>query len=230
MFFRPFLFPHFSLLKSPMFLFGQMNKVQALKVLGANDLSTHEDIKKAYLRLSKKYHPDINHDPSAIDQFKQINEAYTSLKNMIRSFEEGGQSFRVQKSKYNPYDGKISKEDFGIFEKYMEDKKIKKGFSNKNTIDEMEKEWQTSQDKLFYEIFGRKYSENPDILWDEKNQNLREIYEEEIEKLFQKKFAGQLDSIEKTIKDKINEAGAKSGPKSRDKARAKEQINKFLRK
>ena len=207
-----------------------MNKVEALRILGANDSSTHEDIKKAYLRLSKRYHPDINHEPSAVDQFKQINEAYVSLKNMIRSFEEGGTSFTVQRSKYNKYDGKISKEDFGIFEKYMQDKKIKKEFSNKSSIDEVEKEWQKSQDKLFYEIFGRKYNENPDILWQEKNQNLREIYEEEIEKLFQKKFAGQLDSIEKLIKDKINEAGAKNGPKSRDRLRNKEQINKFLRK
>ena len=207
-----------------------MNKVAALRILGVNDSSTHEDIKKAYLRLSKRYHPDINHEPSAVDQFKQINEAYVSLKNMIRSFEEGGTSFTVERSKYNKYDGKISKEDFGIFEKYMQDKRIKKEFSNKSSIDEVEKEWQQSQDKLFYEIFGRKYNENPDILWQEKNQNLREIYEEEIEKLFQKKFAGQLDSIEKLIKDKINEAGAKNGPKSRDRLRNKEQINKFLRK
>ena len=98
---------------------------------------------------------------------------------MIRSFEEGGTSFTVERSKYNKYDGKISKEDFGIFEKYMQDKRIKKEFSNKSSIDEVEKEWQQSQDKLFYEIFGRKYNENPDILWQEKNQNLREIYEEE---------------------------------------------------
>ena len=230
MFFRVFPSTNFSLIKSSIFLFGQMNKVEALRILGANDSSTHEDIKKAYLRLSKRYHPDINHEPSAVDQFKQINEAYVSLKNMIRSFEEGGTSFTVERSKYNKYDGKISKEDFGIFEKYMQDKRIKKEFSNKSSIDEVEKEWQQSQDKLFYEIFGRKYNENPDILWQEKNQNLREIYEEEIEKLFQKIYAGQLDSIEKTIKDKINEAGAKNGPKSRDRLRNKEQINKFLRK
>jgi len=223
-------FPAHFLIKSRVFSFGQMNKIQAYKILGVNDLSNHEEIKKAYLKLSKKYHPDLNPAPSASEEFKQINEAYTILKNILRSFEEGGQSFTVQKAKYNKYDGKISKEDFGIFQKYMDEKKINKEAGNQNTIDQMEKEWHKNHEQIFYEIFGKNYHEASDILFDEKNQNLREIYEEEIEKLFKKKFADKLDSIEKTIKNKINDIGAKFPPKSRDRVKIREQINKFLKK
>ena len=37
------------------------------------------EIKKAYRKLAKKYHPDINKDPDAEHKFKMINEAYTIL-------------------------------------------------------------------------------------------------------------------------------------------------------
>ncbi|KAA5654844.1 J domain-containing protein, partial [Pseudomonas aeruginosa] len=39
-----------------------------------------EDIKKAYRRLAKKYHPDLNpNDKEAQEKFKDINEAYEVL-------------------------------------------------------------------------------------------------------------------------------------------------------
>jgi len=46
------------------------------KTLEVNKKATAAEIKKAYRRLSKKYHPDHNQDPKAEDRFKQINEAY----------------------------------------------------------------------------------------------------------------------------------------------------------
>lgn len=47
-----------------------------LQVLPTAD---HETIKKAYRRLSKQYHPDVNPDPSATEMFKKIAEAYEIL-------------------------------------------------------------------------------------------------------------------------------------------------------
>jgi curved DNA-binding protein len=39
-----------------------------------------EDIRRAYRRLARKYHPDVNKEPSAEDRFKQISEAYEVLR------------------------------------------------------------------------------------------------------------------------------------------------------
>ncbi len=45
------------------------------KILGVSRNATKEEIKRAYKRLAKKYHPDINKDPGAAEKFKEINEA-----------------------------------------------------------------------------------------------------------------------------------------------------------
>ncbi len=49
------------------------------EVLGVDRNATQEEIKKAYRRLSKKYHPDINKAPDAAEKFKEIQEAYEVL-------------------------------------------------------------------------------------------------------------------------------------------------------
>lgn len=46
-------------------------------VLGVASNATEDEIKKAYRRLAKRYHPDANqNDPKATDRFKEISEAY----------------------------------------------------------------------------------------------------------------------------------------------------------
>lgn len=49
-------------------------------VLGIDKSSSAEEIKRAFRKLARKYHPDVNpDDPTANDKFKEINEAYTIL-------------------------------------------------------------------------------------------------------------------------------------------------------
>ena len=39
-----------------------------------------EDIKRAYRRLARQYHPDVNgNDPASAERFKEINKAYSVL-------------------------------------------------------------------------------------------------------------------------------------------------------
>ena len=45
-------------------------------ILGVNKDASADDIKSAYRRLAKKYHPDLNKTPEAAEKFKEINEAY----------------------------------------------------------------------------------------------------------------------------------------------------------
>ena len=50
------------------------------EILGVKEKATQEEIKKAYRRLAKKYHPDANQgNPKASERFKDIGEAYSVL-------------------------------------------------------------------------------------------------------------------------------------------------------
>jgi DnaJ-class molecular chaperone len=48
--------------------------------LGVSRTASEKDIKSAYRRLARQYHPDVNKDPKATDRFKLINEAYEVLR------------------------------------------------------------------------------------------------------------------------------------------------------
>lgn len=49
------------------------------EVLEVPRTASTDDIKKAYRKLARKYHPDINRDADAEDRFKEVNEAYEVL-------------------------------------------------------------------------------------------------------------------------------------------------------
>ena len=49
-------------------------------VLGVSESASAEDIKKAYRKLARKYHPDVSKEDNADDKFKDVGEAYEVLK------------------------------------------------------------------------------------------------------------------------------------------------------
>ena len=50
------------------------------KILGVAEDAGADEIKRAYRRLARKYHPDVSHEGDAEVRFKEINEAYEALK------------------------------------------------------------------------------------------------------------------------------------------------------
>ncbi len=50
------------------------------EVLGVARDATADDIKKAYRKLAHKYHPDVSSDPDGEAKFKDVAEAYATLK------------------------------------------------------------------------------------------------------------------------------------------------------
>lgn len=72
------------------------------KILGVNRDAKPEEIKTAYRKLARKYHPDVSKEPNAEERFKEVAEAYEVLKDPQKrtSYDQlganwqGGQEFK----------------------------------------------------------------------------------------------------------------------------------------
>src|SRR6056297_1098860 len=73
------------------------------KIMGVAPEAGADEIKRAYRKLARKYHPDVSDDPNAEDRFKEVGEAYEVLKDPAKREEydqlrkggwQGGQEFR----------------------------------------------------------------------------------------------------------------------------------------
>ncbi|MGW5340821.1 DnaJ C-terminal domain-containing protein [Rhodococcus pyridinivorans] len=66
------------------------------EALGVPRSADTDEIQQAYRRLARKYHPDINKDPTAEDKFKEINEAYQVLSDpdTRKRYDRFGDDFR----------------------------------------------------------------------------------------------------------------------------------------
>ncbi len=50
------------------------------QILGVPRTASQDDIKRAYRKLARKYHPDVSKEPNAEARFKEVNEAQEVLK------------------------------------------------------------------------------------------------------------------------------------------------------
>jgi curved DNA-binding protein len=95
------------------------------KILGVEHGATKDDIKRVYRQLARKFHPDINKDPGAEAQFKEIGEAYEALGDPEKraAYDQLGKDWKAgQEFKPPPdwdagfeYSGRSSAGDFSDF-------------------------------------------------------------------------------------------------------------------
>jgi DnaJ-class molecular chaperone len=87
----------------------------ALEILGLPILVTKQDIKRRYIQLAKRYHPDVGGDR---EKMERINSAYELLNSYIDGFRYSFDEDEVKKrypeggyeERFTPFDGKKERE------------------------------------------------------------------------------------------------------------------------
>lgn len=67
------------------------------EVLGVERSASQDDIKRAYRRLARKYHPDVSKEPDAEARFKEMREAYAVLKDPEKrsAYDQFGENWKA---------------------------------------------------------------------------------------------------------------------------------------
>ena len=67
------------------------------QIMGVERNATQEEIKRAYRKLARKYHPDVSKDPDAETKFKELGEAYEVLKDSEKraAYDQLGSNWRA---------------------------------------------------------------------------------------------------------------------------------------
>ena len=83
-------------------------------IIGVKKDASEDDIKRAYRKLARKYHPDVSKEPGAEAKFKEVNEAYDVLKDpeKRKAYDQLGANWKAGQQ-FNPNEFDFSK--FFIF-------------------------------------------------------------------------------------------------------------------
>lgn len=162
------------------------------KIMGVNQDASEKDIKMAYRKLARKYHPDISKEPDAEERFKEMAEAYEVLKDPKK------------RSEYDQY------------LKYKEFNPQSDGFTGRRTQEQPFQEFHFDSD-FFETLFGHsRYQQQPMTGQNYHGKitiSLEEAYHGAVKNLQVPVDQGQETKIQ-TLKVKIP-AGVKSGQQIR---------------
>lgn len=116
-----------------------MEREEALKLFALSEAYTDKDLRKTYLKLSKKYHPDINNSQDAEEMMKKINEA----RDVLSSFTFSNDGTLVFKDFDKDHGNKIDHPDVNKYEDFCVMKKKIYELLN----DEMERKFERRRKK-----------------------------------------------------------------------------------
>ena len=107
-----------------------MNKRDYYEVLGVSKTASQDEIKSAFRKLAKKYHPDVSKEENAAEKFKEAQEAYAVLsdENKRKQYDQFGHSaFTNSQGGFSGFEGF----DFSSMGDFMDDILEGFGFSSR---------------------------------------------------------------------------------------------------
>lgn len=174
--FSSFTYLHF-------FSFNSICEPTPFEILNIPATANLSDIKKAYFKLSKIYHPDINKSKDANEKFKEINKAYNILKEIHGEKTDPTTLYSKHWRKSN--------ENYNFYERNK--------YNGYKSSDQKE----TQEQKIYRNIFGKSYKEDPMEYYKKENEELRKKYDELI-KNFKNKNHQDEKKDEKSYKENEN--------------------------
>jgi curved DNA-binding protein CbpA len=130
------------------------------KILGLNSSASEEEIKKAFFRLAKKYHPDRHRDTKDGNydiKFAQINEAYNVLKDR-----KAKTDYDIKSKGYSSKKNRTAQEKYRAEEFYQTAQKALKMKDFNSAIDLLKAATRLEPDRAeYYSALGVALSEKP---------------------------------------------------------------------